>query len=100
VTLITFLLGRLGDAVERTVKDAVMPVAPYLRRLSTGAMLVVLSSLIFAVGLVCLSVALFFALLGYPDFALASLWTGLIGLGVGIFVVSWGLRLLRSPRSR
>jgi hypothetical protein len=92
-----FLLRYITAPLEASVKEALRPVTPYLRRLAMGAGLIFLGMLMLAPVGFMVVIALFFAIAGLPYVAAAlwaALWFGLLSL----LCVLVGFRLARKPR--
>ncbi|HSI20286.1 MAG TPA: hypothetical protein VLA04_01065 [Verrucomicrobiae bacterium] len=87
----------LTDQVEGAMKDAVSPLAPYLRRIALGVTCIVLSILGFSLMLMSAGVAIFLGLAGLP-YAEAALWTTLIFAFLGAFILMIGLTFTKKPR--
>lgn len=87
----------IRQPIEERVKEVFEPVAPYLRRVSLGAGLIVLSALFFGFVLLMLGLALFFSLSDLP-YAIPALWTALAWAGAGVIVGMAGRALCRRPR--
>lgn len=84
--------------LERTLKEALRPVGPYLRKLGVGS--IVLSSSIISFGFVLLFlfVALFLHLAEYGNLSTAALWTAGTAFLWGTLAAVIGASLLRPPR--
>jgi len=96
--LMELFASYLGDQVETSLKRAVAPVGPYLRRLVFGAGLLFVGILALGGALFMLCLALFMHVAGYGNLVAASLWTSLPAAGIFLFFVLIGLLLLRRPR--
>jgi len=90
--------GFLLDLVGSSLKKAFRPVADYMRRISAGVVILIVSSVAWIASLVFLLLTLFFALSDYHNLALPAFWTGLASIIVGTIMVLIGLRLVRRPR--
>lgn len=94
---LSWLRDYVRDAVERGIKEALAPLAPYLRKLAGGVILMALSLFAFSLVLLSLAGALFFALAGLP-YAIAALWTALIFFVIGLAILGAGAGMVRRPR--
>lgn len=92
------IVDRVFGYVDASLKAAVAPLAPYLRRLGFGITLVVLSALGWIAALVFYLLAFFLSLSDQGRYVAPALWTGSVGLGIGLLFLIFGLNLLRKPR--
>ena len=95
--MVRVLQRALTTILEKALKEAMMPLAPFLRRLASGAALVVLSMLGFALTLLYLTVSFFCAVADLP-YAIAFLWTALASGLVSAVVLAIGVSMIRKPR--
>jgi ABC-type polysaccharide/polyol phosphate export permease len=96
--LLAALGNRVTGLVQGHVKSILNPMADYLRRVSIGVMLIVLSSSLIGVMLFALLVALFFGLSPYHALAYPALWVALVAFVLGLLTLVSGLRLVRRPK--
>lgn len=80
------------------IKSGISPLAPYLRRLSTGLVVVLMSALAWFIGLAGLVITFFFYLSDLNRYILPALYTSLVCWGIGLILVYLGFRLLKKPR--
>jgi len=90
--------GYLFDVVNSQMKKVLRPVADYLRRLSVGIVILIISSIAWVASLIFLLLTLFFSLSDYHNLVLPAFWTGLVSIILGTILVSIGIRLVRRPR--
>ena len=88
----------ISDRLEGAAKNALAPVAPYLRRITIGALLIILSAVVFALTLLFISAGMFLSLSGYDTLSEAAFWTALPGAVVGGLLIFWGIYIIRPPR--
>lgn len=101
--LIEIVLGLLaGSAVSEKIaselKLGISPLAPYLRRISMGVVLIMLSVLSWFSGLFFLLITLFVYLSDLSQFVVPALFTSLTCFLIGCIFVFFGFRLVRKPR--
>ncbi len=90
------LLGRyLTYRAQGTVIETLAPIGPYVRSLSIGITLVLLSLLGFWLALLFFAGSLFFFIAGNHPFALAALYTGLAGSFLGGVLAFLGASFLQ-----
>ncbi len=90
------LLGRyLTYRAQGTVIEALTPIGPYIRSLSIGIALVLLSLLGFGLALLFFAGSLFFFIAGNQSFALAALYTALAGSCLGGILAFSGTSFLQ-----
>ena len=97
-TFFNRLAALFGERINREIKAALSPVAPYLRKLSLGMLVIVLSFGLWLLGLLFLLISLFVYLGGLDAYFHPALWTSLISFLLGLLTVMGGLKLLRRPR--
>ncbi|MEI6478322.1 MAG: hypothetical protein WCO52_05050 [bacterium] len=95
--LVNLAKAYLTNQIEDSIKEAISPLAPYLRRLAFGTVIVLLATPALVLCLLALVGAVFLAFAGLPYVA-ASLWTALVCFGAGIVLALIGAMLLKSPR--
>lgn len=83
---------------QNRMKDAVAPVAPYLRRLMTGVVMMFSGIGALWLGLIFLALAVFTQLLDLGLYTMPAVWTGLIFIGIGLILFGAGLLMIRKPR--
>ncbi len=88
----------ITDEVERGIKNAVAPVGPWLRKLSTGVLLISLSAWAFALCLLFATTALFLSLAQQPQYALAAIITSLPCFVLALMLVMLGVSRIKKPR--
>ncbi len=77
--VIRLLAEKTADRVSNEVKNSLTPIAPYLRRITSGIALIIVSALLWFVGFFFLLVSFFFYISAMNDYSIPALWTGLIG---------------------
>ena len=88
----------LASEVEEALKDAIAPVAPYLRQVSIGALTFLLSAGALSLSLLFFGGALFFSLADFDGLAVAAVWSAFFFLVLGGILTSIGWNLIRAPR--
>lgn len=96
--IVRALRAYVSSEIEGVLKDALSPVAPYLRTLSIGSVLVIVSAVAFSLSLLFSGGALFFMISHFEDLAVAAVWSAVFFLVVGCAFVAAGFRLIRKPR--
>lgn len=84
--------------VEDATKNALAPLAPYLRKILTGTVLMLSTVLGIFIGLMFGGVAIFSSLIGNRDWSLAALYTGIIYILASLLLYSIGTKLVKSPK--
>lgn len=88
----------LGDQVYATVesalRDAISPLAPFVRRLAVGGVILIVSAHSFGLAIIGLSIALFSGFANLP-YVSAGLWTALCLLGFSLILLAFGLYFTR-----
>jgi hypothetical protein len=87
----------VANQVEKGLKDAVRPLAPYLRKLVFGAGLIATGLILSSVAFLLVFLALFFHFAALPYVAAAG-WTALCVGGLSIVIIGIGISLLKKPR--
>jgi hypothetical protein len=88
----------LADYVADGLKSGISPLAPYIRRLTTGVLIVLVSALAWLSGLFFALISLFIYLSDLDQYLPAALWTTGACFLVGFIMVFFGFRLIRKPR--
>jgi hypothetical protein len=88
----------VADELEAIVKQALAPIAPYLRKLGLGLGVLMISITAFCLGLLFFSGAIFWGFSHMAALSLAAVWTGLIFVGIAIIFLIFALLLLHRPR--
>ena len=88
----------LTDASERLIKASLEPLAAYLRKLSIGVVIVIVSSVAWSTTVVLLLLTLFFAVSPLTRYALPCLYTMGASVVVALVTMLSGLALLKRPR--
>lgn len=96
--LLSFFSDKAADTLAREIKAGISPLAPYLRRISIGVVLILLSVLAWFSGLFFLLVSLFVYLSNLSQYLLPALLTSLTCFVVGFLFVFFGFRFVRRPR--
>lgn len=96
--LLTLMPGKVADRLADEVKAGLAPVGPYLRRLSLGVVLVLMSGFAWFIGLIGLVTTLFLYLSDLSSYVLPALYTSGICWLVAVLMVLLGFNLLRKPR--
>jgi hypothetical protein len=92
--LTTFIAGFVGNQV----KDGLTPVAPYLRKLALGTVLILVSVGFWLMGVLFLAVSLFFALSTLDAYVQAALWSLAACWGIALVILLTGVSMVRKPR--
>jgi hypothetical protein len=94
------LLGSLvEEQLEYSVKRAISPLAPYLKKLVGGVVTVILASGVALFGLMFLAVAVFFSLAeSLAAYAAPATWVGGGLLVTAVLLTVIGAQQLRSPK--
>lgn len=98
MNLVQLALAYAANEAQHRMKEAISPIAPYLRRLMTGVAIVLASLGAIWLGLIFLALSLFVQLLELPNYTMPAVWTGVIFIGVGLIGFGSGLLLIRKPR--
>lgn len=98
--LLNLLLQYAKLQAKGTVVQAMMPVGPYLQRLSAGIGCVVVGVLSFSLTVLCLVFSLFLGLIHRTDWAIAGLWTSLATGVLGFALVIVSAFFFRKPHVR
>ncbi len=94
-----FFGALLEEQIEYSVKRAVSPLAPYLKKLAAGVVLILIAGGISLFGFLFLLVALFFSLTdNLTLYAVPALWTAASCLGTGILLSVFAGSFLKRPR--
>ncbi|CAN5194687.1 hypothetical protein BH11PAT4_BH11PAT4_6000 [soil metagenome] len=97
--MLRFLGSLVEDQLEYSVKRAISPLAPYLKKLVGGAVVVILASGMALFGLLFLAVAVFFSLAEtLTAYAAPATWVGGGLLAIAVLLTVVGAQQLRSPR--
>lgn len=97
MSLFSLAMDYVASQVESAIKEAVAPLAPYLRRLSFGFVLVFLAAVAWQLTLLFLGAALFLSLVHYP-YPEAALWTAGAFFLLGGVLAVFGMGTMRKPR--
>ncbi len=95
--LVDLAVEYVAARLEQAAKEALSPVAPYLRRLALGTVMIFVSTTGFMLALCAFIAALFLVLAGLP-YAAAVAYTGLASLGTSLIITIWGASMVRPPR--
>lgn len=96
--LLKLIAGTVADFTAGEIKSALSPLAPYLRKLGVGFVIILVSFAFWFTGLLFLLVGLFLYLSHLDAYLAAALWCGVISLlGAGGLLLA-GLKMLKSPR--
>jgi fatty acid desaturase len=87
----------LSATIERSIKEAVSPLAPYLRKLAMGAVFIAIGIISLWIVLIALAAAVFLGFAGLAYWA-AALWTALVFGGFGLVVMALGFGSMKKPR--
>ena len=90
--------GLIMEKFSNEVKATLSPVGPYLKMISLGVLLVLLSFGLWFMGLVFLLISLFLYLGDVTAYLNPALWTSLTSILLGLILVLSGIKLLRRPR--
>jgi hypothetical protein len=94
--LFSLLSGQVANTIERQLKGALSPVAPYLKKLGVGVALLLVSSGVWLLGLLFLLIGLFLSISGLGHYV-AALWTGVVALFLALLLTLFGILQLRRP---
>jgi hypothetical protein len=97
VHLLDMGIEYIATRLEQVAKDALSPIAPYLRKLAIGTVLVLVSTAGFIMGLCGAMVALFLLIADLP-YADAAGWCALASFGVSLLLTLSGASMIRPPR--
>jgi uncharacterized membrane protein YphA (DoxX/SURF4 family) len=98
MNIIQLVMSYAAMEAQSRMKEAISPVAPYLRRLMVGVVIMLSGIGAMWLGFIFLALSVFTQLLELPDFTMPALWTGLIFIGVGLILFGSGLLMIRRPR--
>lgn len=98
IKFVNLLLDYIATEAELRLKMAVSPVAPFLRKLMVGSVLILSSVFSFAIALLALAGCVFALFSNKNEMALDALYTALVFAGVGGVLIAIGLNLVRKPR--
>lgn len=94
----SFFADELARELEGALKTAFRPIGPYLRRLATGVVLMLMAGFGYGFALIFWITGIYLSFVDQSVYAVAAGWTGLIGLIVGLILTMFGVTLLRPPR--
>lgn len=94
------LIGSLlEEQIEYSVKRAISPLAPYLKRLTSGVVLILIAGGISLFGFLFILVSLFFSLTDtLAAYAVPALWTSASCFGLTVLLAVISSSLLKRPR--
>ena len=95
--LVELFVTRSLQYVREEIRLALSPIAPYLRKLGVGLLLVLMSALAWFAGLIFFLLTLFFYFADVAKWLYPALWTGLVSWAVAIIFVLWGMSFLKKP---
>lgn len=96
--MIDLIFDTLIETAQQGIKHILRPVAPYLRKLGGGLIVLLLSTFLWALSLFSLAVALFCKLSGLLLYVGPALYVFLAAALCGLLLVVIGSQLLRRPR--
>lgn len=96
--MIDLILDTVIEQVQRALKLALQPIAPYLRKLGGGLVVLLLSTFLWALSLFALAVSLFCKLANLLVYVAPALYVCLAAALCGLLLVGIGSNLLRRPR--
>jgi len=97
VHLIDMAVEYIATRLEQAAKTALSPIAPYLRKLALGTVLILVSASGFMIGLFAAMAALFLLIAGLP-YADAAGWCALAAIGCSLLITLTGASLIKPPR--
>jgi hypothetical protein len=97
--LLTALLSEnAAKKVVDNVKDGLSPLAPYMRKVSVGVTMVIVSAFTWSLTVALLLAGLFLHLGKVDAYVAPALWTGFACFGISLILVIGGLRIIKAPR--
>lgn len=97
-TLLSLFSDKTAEIIANEIKNGISPLAPYLRRVSIGVVLIIISVLAWFSGLFFLLISLFVYLSNLPEYVIPALLTSLACFVIGFLFVFLGFRFVRKPR--
>lgn len=95
---IGMITERFEDAINESLRRALAPVAPYLKKLTLGMVVMVLAVPMLNFALICVAGAVFAGFSGHADLVAPALWTALVFGVLALLAITIGLSLVRRPR--
>jgi hypothetical protein len=96
--LLRLLAENIANRIASGVKAGVAPLGPYLRRLSLGVLMVLLSAPLWFTGVLFLLVSLYLSTSHLGSFMVPGLWTAGACFLVALVLTGVGMGMLRPPR--
>ncbi len=98
MNIIQLVMSYAAMEAQNRMKEAISPVAPYLRRLMFGVALTLSGVVGIWLALIFFAASLFLGLTDMTNYVMPAVWTGLIFLGIGLICFGAGIITIRRPR--
>ena len=96
--LLRLLAEHIAGRISSTVKAGVAPLGPYLRKLSVGVLMVLLSAPLWFTGVLFLLVSLYLSTSHLGSFLVPGLWTAGASFLIALVLTGVGIGMLKAPR--
>ena len=98
--LLKRLMSHIRDLISDTIKEAVSPLAPYLKMLATGVIFLIIGGSFFYLVFLFAGAGLFLLLAEYHKLAYASFWTAGAYFVLSLILLLIGFARLRKPKEQ
>lgn len=98
MSVINRLIEHIRELIADAVKEALSPLAPYLKMLATGTIYVIIAGSLMYLVLLFAGAGLFLVLSEYYKMAYAAFWTSGAYLALSVILMIVGYSKIRKPR--